>query len=87
MEYLVLPGEAAYTESVALKIQDRINKSGIKVEKVSAVFLHYAHLKDSTREGANVSLHVHISLQLPDIPHLYACSTNSRTHIYQLSLH
>lgn len=45
MEYLVIPGDAAYTDSAARKIKDLINKSGgVKVEEVKAIWVHYAEL-------------------------------------------
>ena len=60
MEYLTLLGEAAYTASAARKIQDLINKTKTaKVDEVSAVYVHYAHLKE-TRDGARVSNNISI---------------------------
>ncbi len=56
MEYLTLLGEDAYTSSAARKIQDLITKSsGAKVDEVSAVYIHYAHLKEATHDVAKVS--------------------------------
>jgi hypothetical protein len=56
MEYLTLLGEPAYTESAARKIEDLINKSGVpRLEEVSAVYVHYAHLKESCGDSAKVS--------------------------------
>lgn len=56
MEYLTLLGEAAYTTSAARKIQDLINKTGAaRVDEVSAVYVHYAHLKETARDAAKVS--------------------------------
>lgn len=58
MEYLTLLGEAAYTTSAAQKIKDFINKTGAaKVDNVSAVYVHYAHLKQAARDEARVSYH------------------------------
>jgi phosphoribosylformylglycinamidine synthase len=55
MEYLTLLGESAYTPSQARKIQNLINKSGaVKVDEVSAVYVHYAHLKDASLDTAKV---------------------------------
>jgi phosphoribosylformylglycinamidine synthase len=46
MEYLIFPGEEAYTPSAGRKIQDKINKSGTaKVEGVTAVWVHYAYVE------------------------------------------
>lgn len=59
MEYLTLLGESAYTASIAQKIKDLINKTGAaKVDDVSAVYVHYAHLKQTARDEARVSHHV-----------------------------
>lgn len=56
MEYLTLLGESAYTASIAQKIKDLINKTGAaKVDDVSAVYVHYAHLKQAARDEARVS--------------------------------
>lgn len=58
MEYLTLLGEAAYTSSAAQKIKDLIDKTGVaKVDEVSAVYVHYAHLKQAARDEARVSYH------------------------------
>jgi hypothetical protein len=68
MEYLVLPGEQAFTTSAACKVKDLINKSGnVKVEDVSAVWLHYAHLRQTNHDTARVSN--------PQVPHTLRCST------------
>jgi hypothetical protein len=56
MEYLTLLGEDAYTSSSARKIQDLIAKtSSAKVDEVSAVYIHYARLKQATNDVAKVS--------------------------------
>ncbi len=55
MEYLTLLGEPAYTQSAAQKIKDLVNKTGAaKVDEVSAVYVHYAHLKQAARDEARV---------------------------------
>lgn len=61
MEYLVLPGEAAYTAPEARKVKDRINKlGGAFVEDVSAIWLHYAHLRQTDRDTAIVGVIDHV---------------------------
>lgn len=68
MEYLVLPGESAYTASEARKVKDRINRLGgsVFVEEVTAVWLHYAHLRQTDRDAALVGffLRYHVSFHL-----------------------
>jgi hypothetical protein len=61
MEYLTLLGEDAYTSSSARKIQDLIAKtSNAKVDEVSAVYIHYARLKEATNDVAKVSTNFYI---------------------------
>ena len=57
MEYLISPGEAAFTRSEAKKIIARINKLGmVKVNEIRGVWMHYTHLKASDQGTAQVSL-------------------------------
>jgi hypothetical protein len=56
MDYLVLPGGEAFTGSAARKIQDRINKSGVKVKNVRAVWVYYAHLRSANAGNAESRL-------------------------------
>lgn len=60
MDYLVLPGEEAFTGSAARKLQHRINKSGdVKVKNVRAVWVHYAHLRNA-KLGSTESILRHL---------------------------
>lgn len=67
MEYLTLLGEDAYTSSSARKIQDLIAKtSSAKVDEVSAVYIHYARLKQATNDVAKVStIYIYKTLESP----------------------
>lgn len=68
MEYLTLLGEDAYTSSSARKIQDLIAKtSSVKVDEVSAVYIHYARLKEATNDVAKVSTNYFIKLWNPQL--------------------
>lgn len=80
MEYLVLPGEQAYTSSAARKVKDLINKSGVaKVTDVSAVWLHYAHLRETNSDNARVSI--------PSVPRaLHLSIFCSAIHLFALQM-
>lgn len=72
MEYLTLLGEDAYTSSSARKIQDLIAKtSSAKVDEVSAVYIHYARLKQGTNDVAKVSTNYIINLQNAQLFHKF----------------
>ncbi|KAI9729497.1 MAG: hypothetical protein M1818_008520 [Claussenomyces sp. TS43310] len=89
MEYLVLPGESAYTAPDARKIKDLINKSETaKVESVSAVWVHFAHLRHTER---NAAMEIESKLkqllpgsQGPDLGSILAKS-DSNTRIYYIT--
>jgi phosphoribosylformylglycinamidine synthase len=57
MDSLTIPGDYALKSSEARKIQERINKIGtVKVEAVSAVWLHYVHLRKTDDRNTETKL-------------------------------
>lgn len=65
MEYITLPGESALTGPEAQKITNLLirHPAGAHVTKVSGVYLHYAHLRQSDKAAAAVrTSHVNCSI-------------------------
>jgi phosphoribosylformylglycinamidine synthase len=57
MDSLTIPGDYALKSSEARKIQETINKIGtVKVEAVSAVWLHYVHLRKTDDRNTETKL-------------------------------
>jgi phosphoribosylformylglycinamidine synthase len=57
MDCLILPGEDAFDGSEALKIQNRINKSGgVQVKSIRAVWVHYVLLRHAKAGGTESRL-------------------------------
>ncbi|KAL3422936.1 phosphoribosylformylglycinamidine synthase [Phlyctema vagabunda] len=54
MEYIVSPGDSAFTAADAKKLVDRVNKlvGGEKVKEIQGYWMHYTHLKNTEKNIA-----------------------------------